>query len=407
MDNLITKKQVAFLFAIFISLLTLAGFLYITGIILQPLVLIIISLFVIVPFTKDSPFAKRLLVMISLLFVGWLLADLGFAVIPFLVAFLMAYLLDPFVVSLEKIRIPRWLSALIIDLTLVGGVTVISIFVFPLIYDQLDDAINRISLFITNLSKDLDSNAFYNFMSDLGLKKATTKAIVQNEIIPRIEPIISGILGSLLNLVTNISALATSIFNIILIPVLFFYFLKDYRKIVVLLKAILIKKNTKLLKDLRRISRILKKYVSWQITAAFIIASVCSTFFSIFKIPYPIVLGILCGILNPIPYLGIFASMIISIITIIIVNQPDMVSQILAVVAAISAMHFINAYFLEPNIAGKMIGLHPALLIASLFVFGGMFGFFGLLIAVPLTATLVMFFDDWLKKNINISLLKE
>jgi predicted PurR-regulated permease PerM len=70
-------------------------------------------------------------------------------------------------------------------------------------------------------------------------------------------------------------------------------------------------------------------------------------------------------------------------------------------------MHFINAYLLEPNIAGKMIGLHPALLIASLFVFSGLFGFLGLLIAVPLTATLVMFFNDWLKSNVNISLLKE
>jgi predicted PurR-regulated permease PerM len=215
------------------------------------------------------------------------------------------------------------------------------------------------------------------------------------------------VLGSLLKLFTNISALATSLFNIILVPILFFYFLKDYRKLVQLSKKILEKKNVKLLYDLRRISRIFKKYVSWQTTAAFIIASVCSTFFSIFKIPYPIILGILCGILNPIPYLGIFASMLISILTIVVVNQPDVISQVIVVVSVISGMHFINAYFLEPNIAGKLIGLHPALLIASLFVFGGMFGFFGLLIAVPLTATLVMFFDDWLKKNINISLIKE
>ncbi len=407
MDNLITKKQGAFFFATFISLLALTGFLYITGIILQPLILIIISMFVIVPFTKDSPFAKRLLVMISLLFIGWLFADLGFAVIPFVVAFLMAYLLDPFVESLEKIKIPRWLSALFIDLAIVGGIATIAVYVFPLMYNQLDEAIDKISVFVADLTKDLNSKEFYKFTSGFGLSKATTKAIVQNDILPRLEPILSGVLGSLLSLVTNISALATSLFNIILVPILFFYFLKDYRKLVQLSKRILEKKNAKLLNDLKRISRILKKYVSWQITAAFIIASVCSTFFSIFKIPYPIVLGILCGILNPIPYLGIFASMIISIITIIIVNQPDVASQILVVVTVISVMHFINAYFLEPNIAGKMIGLHPALLIASLFVFGGMFGFLGLLIAVPLTATLVMFFDDWLKKNIDITLLKE
>jgi len=407
MENVFTKRQGAFFFAVFISLLALSGFLYMTGIILQPLVLIIISMFVIVPFTKDSPFAKRLLLMISLLFIGWLLADLGFAIVPFFVAFLMAYLLDPFVVALEKLKIPRWLSALLIDLAIIGGITAVAIYVFPLLYSQLDEAIDKISVFVTDISKDLDSKDFYKFMSGFGLSKATTKAIVHNDILPRLEPLLSGVLGSLLNLVTNISAVATSLFNIILVPVLFFYFLKDYRKLVQLSKKILEKKNEKLLNDLKRISRIFKKYVSWQITAAFIIASVCTTCFTIFEIPYPIILGILCGILNPIPYLGIFASMLLGIITIIIVNEPEMVSQILILVAVIGAMHFINAYLLEPNIAGKMIGLHPALLIASLFVFGGLFGFLGLLIAVPLTATLVMFFDDWLKKNINITLLKE
>ena len=189
--------------------------------------------------------------------------------------------------------------------------------------------------------------------------------------------------------------------------ILFFYFLKDFRKIATLLKNILLEKNKKLLNDLRRISKILKRYISWQITAAFIIASVCSFFFSVFDVPYPIILGILCGILNPIPYLGIFASLIISIVTIFIINSPDMITQFIVVLIVINAMHFINAYFLEPNIAGKMVGLHPVLLIASLFVFGGMFGFLGLLIAVPLTATLMMYFDDWLKKNIHIPLKKE
>lgn len=407
MDNTTLKKQGAFFFAVFISFLTLSGFLYLTGIILKPLVLIIISMIVITPFIKEYPFAKRLLLIISLLFIGWLLSDLGFAVIPFFVAFILAYLLDPFVVTLEKAKVPRWLSSFLIVLVFVGSITLVAIYVFPIIYEQIDDALNKISVFVSDLSKQLNSKSFYKFMSELGLKKATTKAIVQNDILPKLEPIISGVLSSLLHLVTNISTVATSIFNIILVPILFFYFLKDYRKLVNLSKTILEKKNIKLLNDLKRISKIFKKYVSWQITAAIIIASVCSIAFSIFNIPYPIILGIICGILNPIPYLGIFASMIIGILTVILVNQPDVLTQIIIIVSVISVIHFINAYLLEPNIAGKMIGLHPALLIASLFVFSGLFGFLGLIIAVPLTATLVMFFNDWLKNNVNISLLKE
>jgi predicted PurR-regulated permease PerM len=200
------------------------------------------------------------------------------------------------------------------------------------------------------------------------------------------------------SLLTNISTIANQIINIILIPILLFYFIKDFRRIVNKIKSILETNNQKLLYDIRRIGKILRKYISWQITAAFIVATVCTFFFSFFELPYPTVLGIICGILNPIPYLGFIASMIISALTVLVVGTEDVVMQLLTVVSVISAMHFINTYLLEPNIAGRMIGLHPVLLIASLFVFGGMFGFLGLLIAVPLTATLMMFFNDWAQK---------
>ena len=93
--------------------------------------------------------------------------------------------------------------------------------------------------------------------------------------------------------------------------------------------------------------------------------------------------------------------MIISILTILIVDPPNVFQLILVVLIVINSMHFINAYLLEPNIAGKQVGLHPVILIASLFVFGGLFGFFGLIIAVPLTATLMMFYRDWLVKYTN------
>ncbi len=93
--------------------------------------------------------------------------------------------------------------------------------------------------------------------------------------------------------------------------------------------------------------------------------------------------------------------MIIGILTILIVDAPNTFQLIMVVLIVINSMHFINAYLLEPNIAGRQVGLHPVILIASLFVFGGLFGFFGLLIAVPLTATLMMFYRDWLVKYTN------
>ncbi len=179
-----------------------------------------------------------------------------------------------------------------------------------------------------------------------------------------------------------------------------FYFLKDFDKLKNFIKSTLAIKNEKLLYDLRRINRIVRVYVGWQILAAFIVASVCSITFTLFGLPYSIVLGILCGFLNPIPYLGVLLSYVACSLILVFVSPDGLVGNIIVAVSVISAMHFINAYFLEPNIAGRQVGLHPLMLIASLFVFGGLFGFIGLFIAVPCTATLMMFFNDWKESSL-------
>jgi len=398
MEVNVTKKQIAFFFAISISLITLSIFFYLTGIFLKPLVLILISIFILSPFAKESPFVKRLLVLILVLFAGWMLSDLGFTVIPFIASFFLAYLIDPFVSKLQEKGIPRGLIAFLFVACLIGVIVFIAVVIFPIVFDQLDEAINKISQFVEDVKNYLDSRKFYAVLREYGISKANSKYIVQAEILPKIEVFMSKVLESLRSLLTNISALANQLFNIVLFPILLFYFIKDFRKVIYRISEILEIKNQKFLYDLRRIGGILRKYAGWQIIAAIMVATVCSFFFYLFDLPYPIILGIFCGIFNPIPYLGIFASMIISSLTVMIVGSPFVVNQILVIVVVISAMHFINAYLIEPNIAGKMIGLHPVLLIASLFVFGGMWGFFGLIIAVPTTATLMMYFEDWVKK---------
>jgi predicted PurR-regulated permease PerM len=128
--------------------------------------------------------------------------------------------------------------------------------------------------------------------------------------------------------------------------------------------------------------------------------------FTIAGVENGILLGILCGFLNPIPYIGLIASWILSTLIIIVIGPEDMIFQIIVVIMTVNIIHFVNAYFVEPNILGKRIGLHPLILIASLFLFSGIFGFLGLLIAVPCTATLMLFYNDW-KLKINEERMQE
>ena len=391
-------NHLGLLFAYIVSFSALAGFLFKTNVILNPLVLVGISIFLLVPFQKESKFVKRVILLISIIFAGWILSDLGFALFPFGVAFLLAYLLDPLVSFLEQKRIPRWTSALSVIIIFMGIVSLVAIFIFPLIFDQLNDAIPRISSLVSSLSTYLSSDKFYNTLAGMGFPKETLKSLVESELIPRLENLFTIILQGLLSLLTNLSTIATQLVNAVLIPILLFYFLKDFTKLKRFISSIFEKKNQKLLNDFKRINKIMRIYLTLQAIEAVFVATVVSITFSIFGLPYPIVLGLICGIMNPIPFLGLFASMSICTTAVLLVNPTNMLNHILVIFIVICALHIINAYFLEPNIAGKRVGLHPILLIASLFVFGGMFGIVGFLIAVPSTAILMMFFNDWRQK---------
>ncbi|MBM2813376.1 MAG: hypothetical protein HW421_138 [Ignavibacteria bacterium] len=394
------KKSKVFLLsgAMILAILALVGFLIKTGFVNNPLILILISLFLLIPYRKESQIIRRCLLLASILFVGWLLSYLGFVLLPFFVAFLIAYLCEPFISFAARKGIPRWLSSLLLIIIAGGFILLISIYVFPAIFSQLDDAIRKISSLVTSVSNYLDSRQFYNTLRKLGLPKETLQNVVHKELVPKLQGIFSMILQSLLTLLNSVSIIATQLINVIIIPILSFYFLKDFDKLKQNVKSIIDKKNPKLLNDLIRINRIWKIYISWQIAAAIIIGTASSFFFVIFDVPYALVLGVICGFLNPIPYVGMLMSMVIAIITVILSSPDNVWNSIITIILVINGLHFINSYFLEPNIAGKQVGLHPIILIASLFVFGAMFGIVGLLIAVPTTATLVMFFEDWRAK---------
>ncbi|MDP2365550.1 MAG: AI-2E family transporter, partial [Ignavibacteria bacterium] len=295
-------------------------FMILTKIIYVPLILFVLSIFFLAPFRKENDYIKRLMLIISLVFIGWILSQLGFALVPFVIAFLIAYLLDPVVTFLKNKGLPRWLTSLIFIFSFVGAVALISIYIFPMIFVQLQDAINKITNLVTTMNTYLDTRKIYRLLDSIGIRNEDVQKLIKKEAIPEIKGMMTGIFNSLMSLLTGLSSIATQLLNVILIPIFAFYFLKDFTRIKTTIKAILEKKNVKFLNDLRRINDIFMIYIGWQVIAASMVATVCSTAFSFFGIAYPIVLGIICGFLNPIPYLGFIASMIISSLTIIIVG---------------------------------------------------------------------------------------
>ncbi|MEJ5245629.1 MAG: AI-2E family transporter [Bacteroidota bacterium] len=397
------SQRISTIAAIVIGFLFFAAYLYVTGLIAQPIVLLLISVFILFSFRKKAPIIEKLLIVVAVFFVFSLIKVIGSSIVPFLIAFLAAYLLDPFVERLkEKWNIARWLSSLVFILVIIGVFTAVAVFVFPIIFDQLDNALKSLTAYVNSARKYVESEDFFRKLQKFGLPKSTVREAVRDELIPRIEGIVNVIFSSLLKILSSLSVILTQVVNVILTPIMTFYLLKDFRKFKDYIKDNLRTKNKKLLSDLRKVNVIVKKYIGWQIVAAMIVATFCSISFSFFNLPYSIVLAFIAGILNPIPYFGSAISMIIGAFVMLLVDDGNFFVNLLVIVGTISAIHFINAYLIEPNVLGKQVGLHPVLLIISLFVFGGLLGLIGLLIAVPTTAALMMFYEEWRKNEMNL-----
>jgi len=369
--------------------------LVLTGLVSSPLILFLIAFFLIYPYRQRSFFAKRLLQLNWGLFILWMIMDLNSTVLPFVFSFILAFLLDPIINAMERLKFKRWLASMIM-LGILGGIlATVAIFVFPPAYAQLDQVTKEVSRFVVQTTKYLESRQFYSMLQSFGIPKETVKQLVQDQVMPKAETLFSSVMDALFALLTNISLIAAQVLNLILIPIITFYFLKDLPALKKFLKEILGIKNPEALSILERVSDILKIYVGWQVIAVIWIGGAASLLLSIFGIPYAIVLGVMFGLLNPIPFFGSIASMIIGIIVAIFVDPENALNHVIAITLIVNGLHFLNAYVIEPRVLGSRVGLHPVLLLASIFIFGHFFGFIGLLIAVPTTAILMMFFREW------------
>lgn len=384
---------------IVLSVLAFLGFLYLTNQIQNPINIFIIGLALAVPFRKESYFIRRLILLFVLFFVIWIFSTIGSSIAPFIISFAIAYMLDPVVVRFEKMKFPRWLSSLIIILILIGIVSLIFVLVAPKIFSQLNEISAKVATIFTTVTGYLETQKISKLLDSIGIKNQYIKNLVETELLPELKFLVTQVINALKTLILGFATIFKQIVNSILIPIFSFYFLKDFDKFKNFIIAVLEKKNEKFLYDLKRINGIFRVYISWQVFAAFMVGTICSVSFWIFGVEFSLILGILCGFLNPIPYLGLISSLALSILTIVLVSPENMFYQILVVLISINVIHILNAYLIEPNVLGKRVGLHPLILFLSLFIFGGLFGFLGLLFAVPSTAALMLFLKDWTEKN--------
>lgn len=292
---------------------------------------------------------------------------------PFIIACLIAYLLYPIIERLHQYNIHRGIAILLIYIVFFGGVGYLVYRVYPAIVNQVEDLANNLPNIIHTYQKLIYSIYEYT-------------AFMPENVHDKMDEFFGNIEHSLDKQFTNIIGGFTKIFDMIItitvIPVLVFYFLKDYNKIKKFIKRFIPRKYV------QRISKIvhamddsLGDYIRGQLIVCLFVSLTAILIFKFLKIEYALLLGILMGITNIIPYFGPIIGAIP--VTVIAFTTTNSIKLVLFALIGIFVIQIIEGNLLSPYIVGKSVAIHPIAIIFALLLGGQLFGVLGMILAVP------------------------
>jgi len=206
------------------------------------------------------------------------------------------------------------------------------------------------------------------------------------------------VLSNLSKGIAGIGTFVSQIFNIILIPILTFYFLKDYEQIHRWMLDFIPRKYRNIVTFYQwRLNRILGGYIRGQLIVCSIVGILTGAGLALFGIPFAILLGVVAGLLNIIPYIGLYISLGLALLTAFFTAGP--LIAMLKIGGVFLFVQSLEGYIISPKILGKRVGLHPLAVIFSILVFARFFGFWGLIIGVPTAALIKFFIDEWKRRQ--------
>ncbi|QKY69541.1 AI-2E family transporter [Lentibacillus sp. CBA3610] len=302
---------------------------------------------------------------------GTIISFLWHLFLPFLIAVLIAYLLYPVIEKMHQHNMPKSLAILLIYLLFFGGIGYLGYRVYPAVIYQLSDLQEQLPQLI-QMYRDF-VYSLYEYTAFL----PETVHDKMDELISEAETYMEDLLT---DLVRGFTGIFDMIVIITIIPVLVFYFLKDFDSIKHYFKKWIPEKYHKQTKALgRAIDEGLGKYIRGQLIVCLFVALAAFAVFKFLDIPYALLLAIIIGLTNFIPYFG----PIIGAIPAVAITATISGKLMLIVLASIFVIQVIEGNFLSPYIVGKSIRIHPIAIIFALLLGGQISGVPGMILAVP------------------------
>ena len=319
-----------------------------------------------------------------------IIKDFLVVISPVFIGLIIAWLFDPIVDFLQKKKIPRIVSCIIVYVIFIGLLALLIFLMVPSFIDQIKDFIKAIPDFLTE-SKDFVSSTLNSF--SLGTDIDVTS--IKQQIFATLESIGTKLTTNLPNTLLSIGkGIISGGMNVILGLMIGFYMLYDFDKVNKKILEIAPKKYRDDLKDLgNRINHSLREYVMGVLivmTLVFITQSICLT---LAGLEAPLIFALFCAVTDIIPYFGPYIGAIPAVLVGFTMSPFTGICCIIAIVV----VQLLENNFYQPLIMGHAMKLHPVTIMLGLLIFEHFFGIIGMIIATPVIATIkviLMFIDE-------------
>ena len=326
----------------------------------------------------------------------WLFVGLSFFVflylikailLPFILGILIAYFLDPAADKLEKKNYSRGVATSIIIGLFFSVLMIALIIVLPVIAKQLAGFVDALPGYIESFKRYYASQiAQYSQTiekidkltpkQDDGLKEASSQ-------VPSMAlQYGSNFIGQLYN---SGMAIVNVVSLLLITPIVAFYLLRDWDRIVAHIDSLLPREHAETIREqLRIIDRTLAGFVRGQINVCMILGIYYAVGLSLVGLKFGLLIGFATGFLVIFPYVGLMLGMGIGLS--VAFFQFNDLMQVGLVLAVFVSGQIIEGYFITPKLIGEKVGLHPVWIIFGMLAGAALFGFVGILLAIPITA---------------------
>lgn len=340
--------------------------------------------------------ARLVAVIVSLTITGWVIYLLAPVLTPFVVAALLAYISNPIVKGLERTRVPRALGVVFVFLLFIAVLLGLVLYLVPRVGNSVAGFLTRLPAYVEwsvgqlprieqwlGISVAVDVNALRDtlFAHWKEVGEWTTKALTMAK-------------------QSGLTVIGWMV-NLILIPVVTFYLLIDWEHIVAKVDRLVPPSYRQRVRRLARdTDTVLGSFLRGQLLVMVALATIYSVGLLVLGLDLALPIGLMAGAVSFVPYLGFITGLLSAGVAAYLQFHDAL--MLLWVLGIFVAGQLVDGMFLTPRLVGSRIGLHPVAVIFALMAGGQLFGFFGVLIALPAAAAIKVWLQQAHESFVNV-----